>query len=211
LQILGAEFSLGYDEDVSHPYLEPSTEARLHRQAFELCVKDLDKALEFVEGHDQNLNVFSHRFYELLLRSCTEFESRAKTLLSAHGINLKENATIRDYFPLADMYRLADCHVFATRWNPAPLRISPFADWTSPTEGPSWYRAYNGVKHSRQANFGNASLRNVLSAVSAVMIILVQAYRPYFLGSASSSTDVHGVESLGFTDFPFMIQRARPQ
>ena len=168
---------------MSHPYLEPSTYARLHRQAFELCVKDLDTALEYVEAHNQNLDIFSHRFYELLLRSCTEFESLAKTLLSAHGTDLKDNASIKDYFPLAGMYRLADCHVFATRWNPVPLGISPFADWTSPTEGPSWYRAYNRVKHSRRANFGNASLRNVLNAVSAVMILLVQAYRPYFLGS----------------------------
>ena len=192
---------------VTHPYLNPSPEARLHRQAFELCVKDLDNALEYVEGHDMNLDVFSHRFYELLLRSCTEFESLAKTLLSAHGTDLKDNATIRDYFPLAGMYCLTACHVFATRWNPAPIRISPFADWTAPTEGPSWYRAYNEVKHSRRANFGNASLRNVLSAVSAVMILLVQGYRPFFLGSTSSSTDVNRVESLGFPDFPFVVQR----
>ena len=138
-------------------------------------------------------------------------ESLAKTLLSGHGTELKDNATIRDYFPLAGIYRLADCHVYATRWNPAPARISPFVDWTSPTKGPFWYRAYNGVKHSRRANFDKASLRNVLNAISAVMILLVQAYRPYFLGSTSSNTDVHDIESLGFPDFPFVFQLVRPQ
>lgn len=191
---------------MSHLYLETSSEAVLHRQAFLLCVSDLRKAFEYVEGHDRNLEVFSHRFYELLLRSCTEFESLAKTILEAHGRKLKK-PTISDYFALVSMYQLRECHAILLEWNPDPLILSPFLDWKNTKTGPSWYRAYNGVKHSRRAKFEEANLKNVLLSLSAILALLVQGYRPNILGSRASRIDENRVETVSFPKIPFMLSR----
>ena len=49
--------------------------------AFELLQADFRRLGEYVELNDANLSTFSHRLYELLVRTCTEFESLCKELL----------------------------------------------------------------------------------------------------------------------------------
>lgn len=52
--------------------------------AARLIVDDFERLFEFIEPHSSNENVFSHRIYELLLRTCTEIESCCKGILLAN-------------------------------------------------------------------------------------------------------------------------------
>ena len=166
-----------------------TTEAQMHKHAIILCINDLRLAFEYVEPHDDNVDVFSHRFYELLLRGCTEFESLCKTLLKKSGISFSDDGNIKDYFHLTELInQLRLSGMIVKRWNPYPRAWFPFADWNDQNTGPSWYRAYNRVKHSRREEFPKANLQNTILAISACVALLCEAYGDNFL---SSSPQVH--------------------
>lgn len=48
----------------------------------------------------------------------------------------------------------------------------PFQAWNlSSSTNPSWYKAYNGMKHDRNANIKQANYRNVLDALAGLFIL----------------------------------------
>jgi hypothetical protein len=154
-------------------------------RAYRLLESDFIDVLSYIEPSDTNLDSYSHRLYELLLRACTEFEANAKAILKANGYNRSTRWTISDYANIERACRLSE---FATEfpiWTGTEGRRKPFAAWASASRSsPAWYQAYNEVKHDRSRNFPKASLRNVVDAVSAVLIILfaqfnVVAFNPY--------------------------------
>ena len=59
--------------------------------AFELLQADFRRLGEYVELNDANLSTFSHRLYELLVRTCTEFESLCKELFVYRECSKKPN------------------------------------------------------------------------------------------------------------------------
>jgi hypothetical protein len=78
-----------------HSYAdEPSNYVR----AFLLIQKDLQTIFEYIEPSDQNLDAYSFRTYELLLRTCTEIETNLKAILRANTYSPPaRNWTIIDY------------------------------------------------------------------------------------------------------------------
>lgn len=56
------------------------------------------------------------------------------------------------------------------------LKFTPWASWEGSTS-PIWWRAYNSVKHHRHTHYSDASLANVLNAVSALFVLLLFYYR----------------------------------
>jgi hypothetical protein len=169
----------------SDRHLQLGTEGKLHKQAILLCLSDLFKAFEYVEAHSDNLNVFSHRFYELLLRGCTEFESLAKTILAAKAIPTSKKTDISDYFKLTEHFPLKECFMWVGRWNPGPVEAFPFKDWNDPKIGPNWYSDYNSVKHSRLSKFHLANLHNALDSIAANVVLMSVAYGDNVFGSPS--------------------------
>jgi hypothetical protein len=53
-------------------------------RSFLLIQKDLETLFDYVEPADQNLNTYSFRLYELLLRCCTELEANFKEIFRAN-------------------------------------------------------------------------------------------------------------------------------
>jgi hypothetical protein len=57
--------------------------------------------------------------------------------------------------------------------------ISPFEGWDAtgkPTQELGWYAAYNAVKHNREHEFPRATLKNVLQAIAATVIMMVAQF-----------------------------------
>ena len=73
-----------------------------------LIIRDLYEIFNYVEPNDTNLSVFSHRIYELLLRTATEFESNCKGVLDANGYVPTGNLNITDYFKIDSVQRLSE-------------------------------------------------------------------------------------------------------
>ena len=51
------------------------------------------------------------------------------------------------------------------------LQLTPWDYW-SQTQNPSWWAAYNNVKHQRDRNFHDANLENTINAVAGLFIMI---------------------------------------
>ena len=125
--------------------------------AFKLLVRDYEEALEYVHPCDSNANTYSHRLYELLLRSYTEFESLAKGAAFKRNLIPSNNQTkINELSRLTQSLDLDPIEVGVPAWGPQEYIISPLSGWAKKPHELYWYRAYNDVKHQRAVRFPEA-------------------------------------------------------
>jgi hypothetical protein len=55
--------------------------------------------------------------------------------------------------------------------------FQPFRYWSTQDYAPlPWYQAYHAVKHDRENKFNQATLTNVLEAISALATVLIAQY-----------------------------------
>lgn len=138
-----------------------------------LIIRDLYELFNYVEPNDINLQTYSHRLYELLLRTATEFEANCKAILDANGYVKTGggNLNITDYFKIEAATKLSDYVISFNRWPNHDFK--PFYSWNSGLFAPlPWYQGYNHVKHNRYANFHEANFDNVMNAVAGLLSIL---------------------------------------
>lgn len=155
----------GYERDAQ---FLPEAEKKSMIMAARLIIDDFERLFEFIEPHTSNENVFSHRIYELLLRTCTEVESCCKGILIANGHSAKD---MNDYKKIEQATHLSGYSVCYSNWFPTHYSVQPFASWA--TGGSlSWYKAYNDVKHNRWQNFTLANLKNLLDAICGLLCII---------------------------------------
>lgn len=166
-----------------------------------LIIRDIYEIFNYIEPDDCNLNVFSHRLYELLLRICTEFESNCKSILLANGyLKCNDKSTIKDYFKIESAAKLSGYKVKFERWN-QNREFIPFNSWVNKDkyEPLKWYQSYNEVKHNRFEKFEKANLSNVMEALAGLISILHAQIGEYmgiitFTGIMSTQISQYKVE-----------------
>ncbi|MEH1907413.1 hypothetical protein [Nostoc sp.] len=159
-------------------------------RAYSILEKDLVKILEYIEPNDDNLNTYSHRLYEILLRACTEFETNCKGILEANSYKKPGNWNISDYEKINKSSYLSEYEIQMSIWRGSHKILKPFEDWKT-GKSLSWYQQYNSVKHDRNNNFKSANLKNVILAVSGVLTVLFsQFYILAFRSHPVSSIDI---------------------
>ena len=126
--------------------------------------KDLDNTSRYIEPKGQE-NVFSFEFAKLLVLSCTELESVFKLMCYECSGEKKGNfgeykETILSHYP-----KIVFSEVYISRWGEM---IRPFYNWDKGKL--AWWDAYSSVKHNREANFKEATYKNVVYALSALYI-----------------------------------------
>ncbi|HAM96658.1 MAG: hypothetical protein UR96_C0001G0012 [candidate division WS6 bacterium GW2011_GWC1_36_11] len=130
-----------------------------------------------------NSDTFSHRIYEVFLRTCTEFENVAKQILKYNKISaIGDGYKMQDYFKLEKDLKLSD---YMALNNALGVEIYPFfclggaknyGEVMKNFGSGFWYQAYNEVKHNRSENFKFAKMDNLLSAVGGLAILLFTQY-----------------------------------
>ena len=145
----------------------------IYWSSFKLLYDDLEDSFRFVNPTEDHLSVYSLRFYELLIRASTEFESICKDKVEEFNLSKKK----RKDFDIKD-YHLLNAHfdnkpsaisigfVFSD-----PLFVKPLEGWKI-DHSLDWYKAYNTVKHNRVKDFHLANLENVLKGMAALFIII---------------------------------------
>ena len=194
----------GYERDA---LFLPEAERKSMIMAARLIIDDFERLFEFIEPHTSNENVFSHRIYELLLRTCTEVESCCKGILIANG-HAANN--MEDYKKIEQATHLSGYTVRYSNWFPSYYSIQPFASWT--TGGSlSWYKAYNDLKHNRWQNFTLANLKNLLNAISGLLCVIYaqigdavqHVFESNIYFSADDAVDI-SVRSFTITPYQFL-------
>lgn len=146
-------------------------------RAYLLIQKDLERLFEYVEPSPEGEDAFSFRIHELLMRTCIEVEANFKAILDANIYTPRLSNNKRPIYNM-DVYRkvnashhLSSYEVVLPLWN-GPRRVwKPFEGW-SPTQGISWYQAYNASKHDRLQEFKQANMGALISAVAGLLVLI---------------------------------------
>lgn len=154
-------------------------------RAFLLIQKDLQNLFEYIEPSDTNLDTYSFRIHELLMRTCIEVEANFKAILKENIYNPldKQNKplsekkwNIHNYRIVNKTHHLSSYKVSIPIWDGIRSSFEPFAEWSTTTEL-SWYQAYNSSKHDRKSAFKKANFSNLLNAVSGLLVLLSSQFR----------------------------------
>ena len=174
---------MGADVFSSHPaYIDPKEATSLINSA-RIIIKDYKDLIDYIEPTNDNELVYSHRIYELLLRTATEFEANCKGILLANGY-AKRHFNIEDYYKLNKLMKLDKYELTTQLWSPEKT-FCPLSEWST-GHSLKWYRAYNNVKHNRYTNFYEATLENLFNGLCCLVTILA-AQIPQCIGYLDGS------------------------
>jgi len=149
-------------------------------------IKKLKEIFYTVYPSEDNQSVYGHEIRNLLLLACMEVETELAGILRTHCYS-GSRLTTNDYIKLKDILMLEDYEVKLTFYEEST--IQPFSGWDQnyPTSSLEWYDAYNKTKHDRNTNFSEATLKHVISALAASLIVLYAQYGPVFQQKLDSS------------------------
>lgn len=169
---------------LSDPCYIDKQESASYVNAARIIIKDYYDLMDYVEPVDANKAIYSHRIYELLLRTATEFEANCKGILLANGYSKRGMLNITDYHKINSIMRLHEYKVYTPLWSPNKT-TNPLSGWkTGPTL--SWYQAYNKVKHNRFKNFKDATLENLYNGICSLLVILAAQF-PNVIGDITTN------------------------
>lgn len=179
--------------------------------AYKIIEQDLKKLFEYINPSDSNRKTYSHRLFDLFLRSSTEFENNCKKILRANGYTKRRGARwdINDYKRLDSANRISQYKIKLNVWYPKPKIIQPLKSWGSKGKSLKWYQDYNKVKHNRHSMFSLANLDNVLNATASVFCVLfsqfhVCAFNPY------RTQESYGGEEGGYISTDYSLFSIKP-
>lgn len=138
-----------------------------------IVFEHLEQVFTFVEPSSINENCFGHQIRNVYLLACTELEANCIGILEDNGFKKKGNWNIHDYKNLIVPMHL-ESYTVKLRNYPSYHIENPFESWDKGPNGnpPVWWSEYNKVKHDRHKNFTKATLSNLISSVSALLILL---------------------------------------
>ena len=130
---------------------------------------DFIKSLNYVEFTTDNYSTYSIEFERLLLSICSEVDVLCK-LLCKEIAPAQSPSKIFEYTSI--LCGFSDFASSKVRFERTGLEIAPFSTMT-PQCSPSWWQAYNKVKHARteNENYKNGNLENVFMSLSALYIL----------------------------------------
>lgn len=168
--------------------------------SYSLLIKDYNELLDFVYPTDSNETTYSHRIYELFLRTATEFENFSKQKLIADKYGKKPSLmNIEDYKTLDIKLGLSSLEVGLLYWNPSKKYVKPFDDWRTGYTL-NWYSDYNKVKHNRTDNFDKANLGNLTLGLAGLFLVSYKLFGISFFNRFQTRVSSGGTSFGGKTE-----------
>jgi hypothetical protein len=150
-----------------------ATSGKLHWNYFLALEKDIEVVSRYVEFCEANFDVYSIEFAHILFAAASEVDAVAKLLCQQLKPNAPRNK-IDDYAAIlcAALADLTTTQVSVPRYG---LILTPWDNWAG-AKNPVWWRSYNNVKHDRDVHFQEATLKNALNALGALLILVYHHY-----------------------------------
>lgn len=154
-------------------------------RAFLLIQDDLQRLFEFVEPSDCNLQTYSYRIHELLMRSCIEVEANFKAILKENIYNPtnggrvihEKDWNIQHYKIINKTHHLSSYKVHVPILDGNQSYFEPFKEWGNNNSSPPWYKAYNNSKHDRKIKFKEANLSNLMNSIAGLLVVLSSQFK----------------------------------
>ena len=132
----------------------------------------LQEALRYVPYCIEHHDVWSSHFTTIILEAASQADSIWKATAKIDTPDsASDKLTLKDHF---DRYgHLVSKQHVVFFGGPQPRIISPFTAWDGPFIAPGWWDAYNSLKHDRYSNQKEATLRDAINAVAALLLTLI--------------------------------------
>ena len=170
---------------------DPPKSTRLHWNYFLALEEDLEAVSRYIEFCPENLDTYSIELAHILLSAASEVDTLAKCACGILEPNSKPGnidqyraiiTAAEEKEPYAHplfgsakakrltidekyMHRLSALKVYIPRYS---LAFVPWESWAK-DRNPNWWRSYNNVKHERNRYFSEATLKNALHALAALL------------------------------------------
>jgi hypothetical protein len=153
--------------------LTPTTPGKLHWNYFLALERDLEVISRFVELSTANEAVYSIELARLLFGAASEVDVVAK-LVCAQVAPAARCGNIEDYRSILSeaIPDLPQTEVFVPRYG---FSFKPWDNWTD-GRSPDWWRAYNKVKHERDSNYHQATLKHALNSLGGLLLLCFHYY-----------------------------------
>jgi hypothetical protein len=138
--------------------------------------KDFIETLDYVELSPDNAHTFSNEYAKLLLLIGSEVDVVAKMLCAQVSPGARRK-NISDYREVITQ-NFPGMHEIEIEIVDFKRAVKPWLDWDPAScRSPSWWDAYNDVKHERDLNFSQANQDNTLSALCGLFALLLYLHR----------------------------------
>jgi hypothetical protein len=149
------------------------TPAKVHWNYFLALERDTEQLARYVEFCEANFSVFSVELAHLLFAAASEVDVIAKLICEQVAPNApRDNISHYKAILVPAIAELPGSEVFVPRYG---LAFKPWSNWAG-TQNPLWWRSYNNVKHQRDVHFNQATLKNALNALGALLILTYHYY-----------------------------------
>jgi hypothetical protein len=155
-----------------------ATDPRHYVRAFLLLQQDVLDLFSYIEPSDRNLDTYSHRIEQLLMRACVEVEANLTAILLDNGYKSPsgEKLTMTQYRMVNISHRLSSYEIRVPGWNGNQGMRQPFSYWTEKSQKVPWYDAYNKSKHNRHEYFTRATFTALIDAFCGLNVLLTAQF-----------------------------------
>lgn len=158
--------------------IDPNSQ-RLYWNIYLGLEKEFSRIAELVCIDDAQLNVYSLKIAELLIRTVVEIEAISKDLFAAAGGTFAEGNPFFDTDCLAYLEKqwgierrvvfVTSSHVYLSK---GQKTLCPLKDASRRGKG-AWKKAYNAVKHNGRIDVKQGNIGNLMSALAALYLLNV--------------------------------------
>lgn len=152
-----------------------------HWHHFLSLESDFIDSLVFVELAPENRATFSVHFTKLLLSAGSEIDVVAKLVCAKWKLDIRRNNI--DGYRDALLQRFPDLPAITIQVPRYRLTLNPWSGWSTGNTNPSWWRAYNDVKHERDLHFRQANQENTLHCLCGLFGLVLYLYPSEFFGA----------------------------
>lgn len=144
-----------------------------HWNYFLSLEQDVSNLARYVEPAPNNYSCYSMELARILFAASSEIDVVAKQLCKRLDPEGKaENMANYRKVILANFQEIALSQVEIPRFG---ISLKPWSAWGT-GGNPSWWSAYNNVKHHRHTHFAEANVEHALNAVAGLFVILLFFY-----------------------------------
>lgn len=177
------------------------TEDSLYWNVYRQLEKDFLSIAEILHIDDKQMNVYSMRIADLLLRTVVEIEALSKKLYFDYGGDKADNHEL--YFDTDCLALLEEKWAISKRKvqvigtdlylnDKENLVLTPLhKSFKRGTSGADWAKAYQAIKHNRVKNLEKGTIKNLMRAMAALFLLnIYNSQKVFKLGTISNVNDV---------------------
>jgi hypothetical protein len=185
-------------------------EAFPHWQHFLSLESEFNRTIEYVDLRAENHRTFSSAFVRLLLSVSSDVDVLLKELC-AQALPSASPRNINDYKNIVTgaFPKFTSMRVAVPRYG---LSVQPWVEW-SLGQNPSWWRAYNNVKHERNVHYAQANQEMVLNALAGLFCVILYFHQQALYANkllpkpillcGLGPTEAEEIDRYKLPDFPF--------